>query len=69
MDIKVNGEAKSITEGMNIAQLLTENNVDNPEMVSVQLNGEFVDKDAYESTTLATGSEVDFLYFMGGGSN
>ena len=69
MDIKVNGEAKSITDGMNIAQLLTENNVDNPEMVSVQLNGEFVDKDAYESTTLAAGNEVDFLYFMGGGSN
>ena len=67
MEIKVNGEAKSFS-GTNIAELLTENKVDNPEMVSVQLNGEFVDKDAYESTALTAGAEVDFLYFMGGGA-
>ena len=67
MQIKVNGDGQEVAEGMNVATLLTNNDVDNPEMVSVQVNGEFVDKDNYESTTLSEGAEVDFLYFMGGG--
>jgi sulfur carrier protein len=36
-------------------------------MVSVQLNGEFVSRDDYESVSLKEDDEVDFLYFMGGG--
>jgi len=38
-------------------------------MVSIQLNGEFVVRDDYDSTLVNEGDEVDFLYFMGGGSN
>ena len=67
MQIKVNGEAQEVTDAMNVATLLTKNDVEKPEMVSVQVNGEFVDKDNYDSTTLSEGAEVDFLYFMGGG--
>jgi len=37
-------------------------------MVSIQLNGEFVVRDDYDSTLVKEGDEVDFLYFMGGGS-
>jgi sulfur carrier protein len=41
--------------------------VEQPDMVSVQLNGEFVDRPSYASTQLKERDEVDFLYFMGGG--
>ena len=67
MEITVNGEKVELAEGANLADLLTQQKVENPDMVSVQINGEFIEKDAYGSTIVAAGQEVDFLYFMGGG--
>jgi len=69
MQVVVNGmtatfEAASLT----VAELLEIENVGSPEMVSVQLNGEFVDRANYGSTRLKERDEVDFLYFMGGGA-
>ncbi len=69
MIITVNGEAQT-WEGseLTVADLLTRNKVDKPEMVSVQINGVFVDKKEYDSKTVAANDEVDFLYFVGGGT-
>jgi sulfur carrier protein len=67
-NITVNGKHQEVSEGTGIASLLTINNVSQPDMVSVQLNGEFVLREAYETTVLREGDEIDFLYFMGGGS-
>jgi len=39
-----------------------------PEMVSVQVNGEFLPRENFNSTLIYDGDEVDFLYFMGGGA-
>jgi sulfur carrier protein len=68
MKIKVNGAAQEVAPGLNIADLLVGSNVGQPDMVSVQLNGEFVQRDRYTATTLKENDEVDFLYFMGGGA-
>lgn len=69
MDICVNGDTQRWEGGeLTIAALLAENKVDKPEMVSVQLNGSFVDKSEYGSVLVAEGDEIDFLYFMGGGA-
>jgi sulfur carrier protein len=68
MNIKINGENETITSPTTVAQLLTLKNVEMPDMVSVQLGGEFVERQLFSSTTLKEGDEVDFLYFMGGGS-
>jgi sulfur carrier protein len=69
MKISVNGDKQELDgETISISELLKQSNVEQPEMVSVQLNGEFVDKGVYDSTTAKEGDEVDFLYFMGGGS-
>lgn len=67
MKIKVNGEIKEFSNSLNITSLLKENKVEQPDMVSVQLNGEFVERENFESTKVKEGDEVDFLYFMGGG--
>lgn len=69
MKIKVNGEQKDFSASLNISSLLKENKVEQPEMVSVQLNGEFVERENFETTKVKEGDEVDFLYFMGGGQN
>jgi O-acetylhomoserine (thiol)-lyase len=69
MKIKISGKEELIDENsMSIAGLLKIAKVENPGMVSVQLNGEFVNKDVFEETLLKDGDEVDFLYFMGGGN-
>jgi sulfur carrier protein len=65
--IKVNGAPQEIEAGLSIASLLVRNNVEQPDMVSVQLNGEFVQRDHFAVTVFKEGDEVDFLYFMGGG--
>ncbi len=67
MQIKVNGVSQEIEAGLNLADLLVRNQVEQPDMVSVQLNGEFVQRDRVAATALKEGDEVDFLYFMGGG--
>ncbi|KMQ52838.1 thiamine biosynthesis protein ThiS [Chitinispirillum alkaliphilum] len=68
MEISVNGE-KKILEGseLSVLELLQTNKVDMPDMVSVQLNGEFVQRQQYKTALVKDGDEVDFLYFMGGG--
>jgi len=38
-------------------------------MVSIQLNGQFVNREDFDSTKVSDGDELDFLYFMGGGQN
>lgn len=67
MKIKVNGATQEIDAGLSVAGLLVRNNVEQPDMVSVQLNGRFVQRERFATTVFAAGDEVDFLYFMGGG--
>jgi sulfur carrier protein len=69
MQLVVNGNRESYeAEALTVSEFLKLAQVESPEMVSVQLNGEFVDRAQYESTSLKENDEVDFLYFMGGGA-
>ena len=69
MQISINGEQNEFSEAaINISKLLEIQRVESPEMIAVQINGEFVDMDKYPSTYLKSGDNVEFLYFMGGGS-
>jgi sulfur carrier protein len=68
MNLLINGESKTRGDSsVSIKDLLKELNVETPEMVSVQLNGAFVDQKEYDSVLLKNNDEIDFLYFMGGG--
>lgn len=70
MKIKVNGLERLINEhSISVAELLKRENVENSQMVSVQLNGVFVDKARFATTRLKDADQLDFLYFMGGGSH
>jgi len=66
--IIVNGNVQEIELPASLLDIIQLNNVLQPEMVSVQLNGEFVIRSDYASTQIKSNDEVDFLYFMGGGS-
>jgi sulfur carrier protein len=68
MKIKVNGAEQEYTKAeIALIELLQANKVAKPEMVSVQINGNFVNRDSYSQTNVKENDEVDFLYFMGGG--
>ncbi|MFT3751892.1 MAG: sulfur carrier protein ThiS [Paludibacter sp.] len=66
--ISVNGKSQELETPISITELIKLNNVAQPEMVSIQLNGGFINRDDFDSTLVAEGDELDFLYFMGGGS-
>jgi sulfur carrier protein len=69
MKVKVNGKFQELDgEQTNLTDLLIRNNVSRPEMVSVQLNGSILNQSEYKSVTVKENDEVEFLYFMGGGS-
>ena len=69
MNIKLNGKSFELPGvKADIVGVLKSANVEKPDLVSVQLNGEFVEKTAYPATEIKDGDDVDFLYFMGGGT-
>ncbi len=67
MKITVGGEKKEYSEGTTVQALIQAENVENPEYVTVSINEEFIQRDAFDSTQLKDGDAVEFLYFMGGG--
>ena len=66
--IQVNGEVKEVQLPINLTELIRQNNVQQPEMVSVQVNEDFVDRSEWDGTQIKEGDSVDFLFFMGGGA-
>ena len=66
--ILVNGKVQEVEVPVSLIELIKNNKVEQPEMVSIQVNGEFVDRDNFGTTQINDNDEVDFLYFMGGGS-
>lgn len=68
MSVTVNGKSQKIEgDSINLLDLIKQNDVKQPDMVSVQLNGTFVDRAKFAETLVKHEDEVDFLYFMGGG--
>ncbi|WP_028902506.1 MULTISPECIES: sulfur carrier protein ThiS [unclassified Prevotella] len=66
--ITVNGETQDVQLPLNLTELIKQNNVQQPEMVSVQVNDDFVDRTEWDGLQIKEGDVVDFLYFMGGGT-
>ena len=68
MIITINGEKQTIeADRVTVQNLLEIKNVKDPDMVSVQLNGNFVKREVFAETPVLENDEIDFLYFMGGG--
>ncbi len=67
MKIVVNGEQVNCGDGLTVSELLVEQKVKMPDMVSVEVNGQILRRTEFETTTLKDDDKVEFLYFMGGG--
>ena len=66
--IYVNGEAQDVSLPLTVNELIRQQHVETPEMVSVQVNEEFAEREQWDDIIIKEGDSVDFLYFMGGGS-
>ena len=66
--IYVNGEQRDVVLPLTVTELIEFLHVENPEMVSVQVNEEFAEREDWKSIRLNENDNVDFLYFMGGGA-
>ena len=66
--IYVNGDAQEVSLPLNVSELIRQLLVENLEMVSVQVNEEFAEREDWERIQLKEDDKVDFLYFMGGGA-
>ena len=68
MKLIINGKETDFSDGLTVGELLVEQKVKMPEMVSVELNGQILRRTEFEQTTLKDDDKVEFLYFMGGGN-
>lgn len=70
MSIKIvlNGKEEMLEDGTLLSDLLKLKNI-RKEIVVSELNGEIVDKEKYEMTSLKDGDKLEFVYYMGGGGN
>lgn len=67
MKLIVNGKESDFADSLTVSELLVEQKVKMPDMVSVELNGQILRRTKYEETILKDNDKVEFLYFMGGG--
>jgi len=69
MNVTTNGKEIIIPENptRTVDSLLEELDVSQRLYVTVELNGEILDRPAYETTPVSDGDVIEFLYFMGGG--
>jgi len=70
MTITINGKETSLPEQgtRTIESLLEELDVAQRSYVTVELNGEVLDREEFNNTPVNGGDVIEFLYFMGGGS-
>ncbi|MBI4743251.1 MAG: sulfur carrier protein ThiS [Actinobacteria bacterium] len=67
MEVVVNGKPEQTEDGSTIASILEKRNI-RKEMVAVEVNGEVVKRDDYDSLVLKDGDKVEFLFYMSGGA-
>jgi len=66
MQIRLNGKAREVAEGVSIRQLLDELEL-HPMRVAVQRNEEIIKRDRYGEVVLQPGDAVEILTIMAGG--
>lgn len=70
MKLTLNGQNETLeNETLTIEELLKIKDVKMPEMVTVEHNGEILERTAFATTAVKEGDTLEFLYFMGGGSH
>lgn len=65
--IFLNGKKEEVGEGLTIAKLLEVKKI-RPEVVTVELNEQIIERAKYAETKVKPDDKLEFVYYMGGGS-
>lgn len=66
MEIILNGEKEVLDQESTVLQLLQKFEM-SPDIVTVNVNGEIIARNAFAEVLIKNGDTVDLLMFMGGG--
>ena len=64
--ILLNGKEQEIKKGMTVSDLLVKWKI-RPELVTVEVNDNILQKLDYDPTSIREGDRVEFVFYMGGG--
>ena len=64
--IMVNDEKREFEEGSTVLQILESLGL-RPEVIAVELNGELLKREEYDTKSVSEGDELEYLYYMAGG--
>lgn len=67
MNIELSGKKKVVADGITVAELIVQEQLETPKHVKIAVNDDFIEAEAFEKTVLQEGDVVEFLIFMGGG--
>jgi thiamine biosynthesis protein ThiS len=67
IQITVNGQARSVPEGLKLPDLLEILGVD-PSRVAIERNREIIRRPGWPSTPILAGDELEVVWFVGGGA-
>ena len=68
MKIKLNGKQQEIQNSLTVSDLLLKWKI-RPELVTVEVNETILQKLDYETTAIQDGDNVEFVFYMGGGTH
>jgi sulfur carrier protein len=66
MDIVINGESRTVAEGLSVGDLLHSLGIEG-ERVAVELDRAIVKREDWEGRSVGPGSRVEIVHFVGGG--
>lgn len=67
MRVKINGKPEEVKEET-VLLLLKSRNIE-PQMVTVELNSKIVQREELPNIKIKEGDQIEFLFFMGGGTH
>lgn len=66
MRVTINGDAREVPDGLDVAALLRHLELD-PRLVVVEQNREILERDAVADTAVRPGDSFELVHFVGGG--
>jgi thiamine biosynthesis protein ThiS len=68
MNLVINGEEKSFSDSLTIADLIANLSL-KPDRIAVELNREIVSRQNWPATRLKNGDRLEIVHFVGGGAS
>lgn len=66
IEIRVNGESRTVADGLTVEDLLRSLELE-PKMIVVEHNGDILRKGSYAEVDVAEGDALELVHFVGGG--